>query len=295
MDIKKHRKFSGFAIALAWPETYCKTVSEWYDVVTKATGYLKNGYYMAGHAAILLIEKDSGKCFYYDFGRYHAPFMHGRVRSGVSDYELSIESTARFSKSESSIDNLDEILHELQSNKACHGDGTLYASLSEIDFGKAKSKADHMQEIGPIRYGPYIPKGTNCSRFVYSVLMAGVLDSATRWKLRVFKPTTPSPMSNIRANGKTIVTESIRPGLHPFTLSEPGADFMKSTLPPPPRPTELPVDTKWISGEGSGSWFQFETPETAHVLRYAPNGDLESTMDPETFYKYWGSIIAGRC
>lgn len=281
-------------MALAWPETYCKTTSSWYDRVTKTTGHLTNGYYMAGHAAILLIEKDSGKCSYYDFGRYHAPFMNGRVRSAASDHELTVVSIAKISYSGKNVDNLDEILQELQANESCHGDGTLYASLSEIDFETANSKADQMQQASPIPYGPFIPKGTNCSRFVNSVLLAGKPKFTTSFKLRTLMPLTPSPMSNVRANGEKIIIPAVRPGVHPYSEYCPGKKFFKTTLPAPEQPSSLPSNSKWISGEGSGSWFTYEKPEAAGIFRYTPNGELESKMDSEIFHKYWGKIIAGR-
>ncbi len=52
----------------------------WYDQITRWLGINKNNYYRAGHAAIVLIEKDGEMCHCFDFGRYHAPFQHGRAR-----------------------------------------------------------------------------------------------------------------------------------------------------------------------------------------------------------------------
>ena len=49
-------KNSGLAIALAWPQTYCKQPGSWYDPVTEWLGINKNNYYRAGHAATVLID-----------------------------------------------------------------------------------------------------------------------------------------------------------------------------------------------------------------------------------------------
>ncbi len=48
-------KHTGFAIALAWPQTYCKQPGAWYDPITLLLGINKNNYYKVGHAALVLI------------------------------------------------------------------------------------------------------------------------------------------------------------------------------------------------------------------------------------------------
>ena len=51
----------GFAIALAWPQTWCKQAGSWYEGITRFLGFNQNGYYQAGHAAIVLVEL-TGTC-----------------------------------------------------------------------------------------------------------------------------------------------------------------------------------------------------------------------------------------
>ena len=85
----KRKESNGIAIALAWPQTYCKEPGAWYDPVTRRLGISRNNYYRAGHAALVLIERDGEQCHYFDFGRYHAPYQHGRVRSAVSNHDMS--------------------------------------------------------------------------------------------------------------------------------------------------------------------------------------------------------------
>ena len=88
--MSSRRKDSGFAIAIAWPQTYCKQPGSWYDPLTALLGINRNNYYRAGHAALVLIDIQGKKCHYFDFGRYHSPFQHGRVRSAETDHDLKM-------------------------------------------------------------------------------------------------------------------------------------------------------------------------------------------------------------
>lgn len=74
-------KSHGFAIAIAWPETFCKQAGSWYDPLFALIGISHNHYYRVGHAAVVLVNGYNGSLYYYDFGRYHSPLGHGRVRS----------------------------------------------------------------------------------------------------------------------------------------------------------------------------------------------------------------------
>ncbi len=167
------KNHTGFVIALAWPQTYCKEPGAWYDRFTRWLGINRNNYYMAGHAALVLIEGTGEKCHYFDFGRYHAPFQHGRVRSAVTDHDLELKTLPQISRDGKTIQNFRIILDELQQNPGYHGEGALYASYTNVDFQKAYGRALEMQQPGPIPYGPFLRKGSNCSRFVNSVNIAG--------------------------------------------------------------------------------------------------------------------------
>ena len=89
---------TGIAIALAWPETWCKEAGSWYDRFMKIIGISKNGYYRVGHAAVVLVDTNSGRCHYFDFGRYHCPKGYGRIRDAETDHDLKIITQARFSQ-----------------------------------------------------------------------------------------------------------------------------------------------------------------------------------------------------
>jgi len=54
---------TGFAIALAWPETNCKNAGSWYDELMELLGISKNHHYKVGHAALILISKDTNNAF----------------------------------------------------------------------------------------------------------------------------------------------------------------------------------------------------------------------------------------
>src|SRR6056297_875970 len=189
----------GFAIALAWPATYCKEPGAWYDPVTRWLGVNRYNYYRAGHAALVLVDRNSERCHYFDFGRYHAPLWHGRVRSGVTDHDLQMRTVPVVSEDGRSIENFDEILSELQQNAACHGEGKLYASYIAVDFHVAHQKALHMQSASPLPYGPFVRGGSNCSRFVNTVIRSGKPKFRFRLRLKYFVPLTPTPLNNVNS------------------------------------------------------------------------------------------------
>ncbi|MCF8454131.1 MAG: hypothetical protein K9G42_13065 [Pedobacter sp.] len=148
---------TGFAISIAWPETLCKQAGAWYDSLMDVLGFSKNNYYMVGHSAVVLVEIETGNCYYFDFGRYHAPFGQGRVRDMETDHDLQIHTQAKVSTSRNELLNFQEILLELTENKACHGSGTLYASYTRINFEKAfsfakKNAGVESLEIWPVCY-----------------------------------------------------------------------------------------------------------------------------------------------
>jgi len=262
------RSTTGFAIAIAWPDTWCKQAGSWYEGITRLLGFNKAGYYQAGHAAIVLVNEE-GLCHYFDFGRYHAPFAYGRVRSRVTDPELKIHAEADIANNH--IINIREILSELVNREACHGAGDLHASYCEIQFDLAYARATYLQNISPIPYGPFVWNGTNCSRFVRSVLLAG--RPGIRKSLRLALPytLTPSPMTNVRALPDYRIVrkcESDEKNLPTINV--------KGVLLSPPRPAHLHNTVQWISGEGAGSWFDIREKNNVYeICRYDPNGKVE--------------------
>lgn len=196
--------YNGFAIALAWPETLCKRAGAWYDFPLHYLGVSNKGYYKVGHAAVLLVDDETRDCRYFDFGRYHAPHGHGRVRSAETDHDLTINTKAVIPSNSKKIVNLDEILTELYHNPSTHGSGEIYGAAARIQFNKALYCTRMLQVQEFIPYGPFIPSGTNCSRFVSSVVQAGLPALLQRMKLKIPLTISPTPMWNLRAIGGEI-------------------------------------------------------------------------------------------
>jgi len=166
-------KNKGAIIMLAWPETEAIQVGSWYEPITKLLGFNKNGYYIAGHSALVLLEPKTGALHYFDFGRYHTPAKHGRVRDKYTDPDLSVKEIAEFN-AEGEIINLNSLLLALSKYKSFHGKGNMFASINyDFDFKKAFAFAKNQQEKDAIIYGPFAYKGTNCSRFTSRVYRSG--------------------------------------------------------------------------------------------------------------------------
>jgi hypothetical protein len=126
------------------------------------------------------------------------------VRDWVTDHELEIRGKVQFS-SEGQLLNIHEIFHEIQDNTSCHGQGPMYAGFIEVDFETSILKAKDIQRNSPISYGPFIWEGTNCSRFVRTVLLAGLSFSKTPLKLLIPPTISPTPLGIVKA-----LPESIR-------------------------------------------------------------------------------------
>ncbi|MDA3954272.1 MAG: hypothetical protein PF485_11540 [Bacteroidales bacterium] len=269
-------KHTGFAIALAWPETYCKQPGSWYDPITLFLGINKNNYYKVGHAAVVLVDVDKNKFHYFDFGRYHAPFGHGRVRGAETDDDLKIHTIAKISEDGKKIENYKDLLNELQSNPSCHGEGTIHSSYVPVNFKLAFKKAMQMQNAGSIPYGPFLQKGSNCSRFVNTIIRAGKPHWQFIFSLKYLIPLTPTPISNINS----IRNKSVLPKLLKNKPFSPDCKLDKiilnSTLKQPEKHPKIPENAQWLSGEGAGSWFDFKVNKNElQVDRYSPDGLLE--------------------
>lgn len=272
----KHKHYTGFAIAIAWPETYCKQSNSWYDALMDLLGISKNYYYKVGHAALVLINSNLPKAHYFDFGRYHSPYQYGRVRSEITDYGLEIKTVVKLLENQSKIENLPEILNELQLNAECHGEGKLYASYCRINIEKALKKIHQLQTDSPISYGPFQYKGSNCSRFVNDVILAGNPPQKNRFKLKYFVPLTPTPLNNVAALENQISLPKLLTNI-PFNPSQSiTRKFLKTTLPQPVQNNKIPPSAQWLSGEGAGSWFYIKQHHVNYLIsRYNQDGIVE--------------------
>lgn len=262
------RSNKGIAVALAWPQTYCKQAGAWYDWLLKPLGINNGNYYQAGHAAVILIN-DQGECSYFDFGRYHTPFGQGRVRGANTDPELSISTRAIWSGDD--IINIYEVLNEVAKMEACHGQGDLYSSVFEIDYQKALDTVRVMQSKSPIKYGPFIPGGTNCSRFVNAVLTSSVISIFQKYYLHFPYTLTPSPKSIVNYGKYKMVLATRFRSLRPVQVE------IKGVLSAPKRISWMDETFIWHAGEGCGSWFSLAilSPNEIRVKRFSESGRLE--------------------
>jgi len=197
-NTKRNPKVSStdYIIPLAWPNLMVFSPGSWYDKVAKFFGILKNEKYRAGHSAVLLINNETGKIYYFDFGRYHTKEGYGRVRDEQTDHDLRIRTIA--SCTANGILNIESILSEVANNKSTHGFGKMYASiLSGIDFDKAFDFAKKTQTKGMLPYGPFIRSGTNCSRFVASLMRASKPSIIKTLRLKYPVSFSPSPKRNV--------------------------------------------------------------------------------------------------
>lgn len=179
-----------FIITLAWPEGMVAAPGSWYDKIAS-----KNGQYRVGHSAVVLINSTTNKSCYFDFGRYHTPEGYGRVRDFETDPDLTLVD-AEIEGGE--IVNIKQILVQLSQMKATHGTGKLYASIiKKIDFFSAFDYAKKMQEKGMISYGPFVRNGTNCSRFVASVIISAGVSYVKKIRFKYPFCISPSPKRNV--------------------------------------------------------------------------------------------------
>ncbi|MBL4624565.1 MAG: hypothetical protein JKY42_05440 [Flavobacteriales bacterium] len=188
----------GGLFAIAWPETTVQREGKWYDVPMKWVGLIKNDHYPAGHSALFLINYETGKVDYFDFGRYIAPYHHGRVRDRITDPELEVTTKAKIGAN-NTIVNIHEILLELSINKGTHGYGRMIVGeYADINYDKAYNKVKSMQNEGSIIYGPLKIGGTNCSRFVAQVADEIAEDFPIKLLLTFPYTVSPTPLFNVR-------------------------------------------------------------------------------------------------
>lgn len=283
---------TGIILALAYPDTIVMVSEEWFSPFLRFLGVGKKDYLRAGHAALVLINKETGVLEYHDFGRYITPEPTGRVRGSDTDNELHFPLKAKIEND--TIINLDAILQFLATHpKLTHGDGKLVASVcNKIDYNKARKHITEMQNKHFIRYAAFIKDACNCARFVTDALIASVTDVKIKKKLENSKWFTPSTVGNVLLAD----TED-----YPFEVSETGeiSKFegsqksenircfldrlkdhkvnLKGTQ--LPKPVEsLHNKAQWLSGIAAGAWFELHDLGSKTEYRFrriSPYGNLD--------------------
>lgn len=272
--------YNDIAIPLAWPDKTAYGDEKWMAWLKKF-GVVKNLNFKVGHAGIVLVERQSGKVSYFDFGRYITPRGYGRARSREFDPRLTIYTQAKFTNFGSEISNLEEILQELEEKEDyTHGGGRLLFSLAQrISYPKAFDYAAELVEQGPIPYGALASGNNSCSRYVAQILVKG-MDPQDRRIRKIYYPEClkASPTSNV-VNAKSddyIYCYSDRVlekwpmgrraslryqwGLLQDNLSHKRSALLANDDSPvllvePTRPFGLPADAQWLGGIGEGMWF----------------------------------------
>jgi hypothetical protein len=108
-----------------------------------------------------------------------------------------------------SLLNMDEILNELYANRSTHGTGIRKGVSTRIHFESAMQYSRKLQAKEFIPYGPFIPKGTNCSRFVRSITLAGRPNFIQKLLFKLPLTFSPTPMWKLTAMGNRIWTNTI--------------------------------------------------------------------------------------
>ncbi len=290
-------------IVLAWPDVFVSGVDGFYEPLFKSLGIQHSGKYKAGHAALVLINNETGHCEFFDFGRYITPDGKGRVRGAKTDPEVAVPIKAKIQ--DNRVTNLEEILLWLDANeKITHGEGRMIASVcQEVSYKAAKSFVEKEQNKGSWRYSPFHLIATNCSRFVADVCRAGSLNKWIKVKNAVRITFTPSPLGNVynsRSSPKMYRVQNGKISTYPARLSNvlrdvllgfldkpsTNGDFcLIGTVEEPDRPSSLEPTAVWLGGKGAGVWFQ-QNPNTVlpDNLMAIQRISAEGTLDFERNY-----------
>lgn len=257
-------KSNAVIIALAYPDTFVRVSEEFVCKIFPLFGVGTKEYLKAGHAALVLVKKETGEAFYFDFGRYVTPFGKGRVRSQETDQELRMPIVGRFDASEK-LSNIEDFLLYLEANpEKTHGKGKLIASVSEgIHFESAIQFIRKIQSLGSIPYGGFIKDGSNCSRFVTDSILTSTTESKVKSGLKRIKMFTPSPLGNVALSSIDKKIFHVENGIiYPYnkdTFLENLTNFFDKKHPewPPKEKILSPPEqhAQYLEGVGAGAWF----------------------------------------
>lgn len=258
-------KNTGKIIVLAFPDTFVTHSNEWICKLLPLVGLGTREYIKAGHAAMVLVENETGQAQYFDFGRYVTPKGFGRVRSVVTDAELEIPFSVGFRK-DGSLDNLDEILIWLDAHpQKTHGEGRLLASVCDyIDYKKASVFVQNLLERGSVPYGAFEKGGSNCARFVTDTILEATSEQKIIKALNFNKKFTPSTVGNVEKaactndvyqvlDGKvqlfegSAFKENLKNYFHRKKINGSNLELKGANV--------IPAKAQKLSGIGSNAWF----------------------------------------
>lgn len=298
--------FNDIAIPISWPDKTALGDEKWMAFF-KQIGIVKNLHFKVGHAAILLIERNSGKILYYDFGRYMSPRGYGRARSVRFDPRLDIYTKAQVTQ-QGEVQNIDKILAELdEKEEATHGGGRTFLSICrQISFTKCVAYAEKLVAEGPVLYGALAKNNNSCSRFVAQVLTEGMdIDDKRRRKILYPECIKASPTSNVinaviddevfcyehgllqarkmrRKDSLWFQVSLLKDNFTKKGSQELACDRTSGMIDAPSRPSNVSEHAQWIGGIGEGAWFQLEQHPNENLFvvhKYAASGKLEYAVE----------------
>jgi len=284
---------TGIILVLAYPSTIVMVSEEWFSPLLRYIGIGKKDYLRAGHAALVLIDKNKGDLEYHDFGRYITNEPNGRVRGGKYDRELRFPIKAKIVNNR--IQNLSEILKFLSQNpKLTHGDGKLVASVcDQVDYKKAKSHIQKMQRQGAIRYAAFKKNASNCARFVTTTLIVSVTIERVKKKLISSQNFTPSTVGNVMLADTCNQVYEVHDGViskFKSTQTKENLKYFLDRLPKhqvsftgtlDPKPVDgLHNNAQWLSGIAAGAWYELTSNDKLgdnefRFRRVSPYGDVD--------------------
>jgi len=275
-------KSNAVIITLAYPDTFVRVSEEFVCKIFPILGVGTKEYLKAGHAALVLVKKETGEAFYFDFGRYVTPFGKGRVRGFETDRELKIPIKGCFDAFEN-LSNIEDFLLFLEAHpEKTHGKGKLIASVSDgIHFETALHFIKKIQSLGSIPYGGFIKDGSNCSRFVTDSILNSTTVTKVKSGLKRIKMFTPSPLGNVAFGSIDKKIFHVENGnIYPYnkdTFLDNLTNFFDKKHPEwPPKEKTLSspeIGAQYLDGIGAGAWFSI-TVENAlqnlyRIKRYA--------------------------
>ncbi len=260
-------------MVIGWPDTWSKGAEKFFGWCHDV-GIIKDRYFKVGHASMCLIQKDTGKIEYYDFGRYTCDHGQGRARGANTDPNLEIKLKAEFD-TDGKMTNIQELVNYLFTVvKYTHGEGVIYFSMyDKMNYAKTMEFVDNIQQQGSVRYTTFAPNSTNCSRFVCGAIMAGTSSTWDRIKLFLTPTLRASPVGtavDVGYQSNVYKQDNLESPLENFKMSRLGnlsliwnntkGNFVGEKVIRPNlinaanRPQNVPESAQWLGGLGEGNW-----------------------------------------
>lgn len=294
---------TGAIVILAYPEEFVSMIPAWYRKPMEWLGMVNEGKICVGHSAMALIDKASGKIHYADFGRYITPFGYGRTRMVDTDPDVAFDYRVKFGEDGSIINKMALFEHIFQHPEKTHGGDSMFVSLNQnIDFNKCYNFIRSMNAKGSIKYDPFGKNASNCSRFVFDAILAGMKSSFARKRLKRKSPLTASPLANVffgtddnsyelTPSGATVVSDKSLKKIVSYFFKKPSStSIMKDEF----NPSEK---MSFLGGVGDQAYFKLDEivqGNKAIVTKLDKNGyktfthtyRLTSDFDPQIPFEF---------